>query len=222
VFTKTEAGVNMRVQEEILEKAFALFVDFVSRQDSRSFTTFSDSLYVDQEENYKYQVYDEAKKFLGGKISDYQWKIEDVGSGKIQKSVNQAIKITSNNLVFRSNFRSYLPDLPDKELENILFSFYKNKINPHEAFDLFQEKGIPYQLIAYLFFIKDKDQYLPISQEQFDAIFAAMGLTDFKTSRNASWENYSTFIDIIKDVREFLVKKGTKLKFQSRNKANRM
>lgn len=199
----------MKIRDEVLEKIFALFKDFVSRKDGRLFTDFSMSKYLDQEENYKYQVYEEAKSLLGGKTSNYQWTVEDIGSGRIQKSVNRAIKITGNNLVFRGNSRSYLPSRPDEELERILFDFYKNNITPQVAFNQLQNKGILYQLIAYLFFIKDKDQYLPISQERFDAIFTAIGLVDFKTTRNASWENYSTYIGVIKGVREFLKKKGT-------------
>ena len=45
---------------------------------------------------------------------------------------------------------------------------------------------------------------MPISQENFDEIFQLIGITDFKTSGNASWENYSIFNDIIKQVRNFL------------------
>ena len=199
----------MRIQDEILENLFVRFVDFVSQKDKKPFTTFSKSVYIDQQENYKSRIYEEAKRYLGGKLSDYKWAEEDIGSGRIQKDVNKAIIISDNNLVFRGNSRSYLPERPDRGLENILFSFYKNEIKPQESFNHLLNEKIPYRLIAYLFFIKDKDQYLPICQERFDAIFKEIGLSDFKTSRNASWENYSTFIGIIKGVREFLKIKDT-------------
>ncbi|TDD96213.1 hypothetical protein [Flavobacterium cellulosilyticum] len=48
---------------------------------------------------------------------------------------------------------------------------------------------------------------MPISQTKFDEIFEIIGIfgiADFKTSHNLSWENYSTYINIIKQTREFL------------------
>jgi predicted HNH restriction endonuclease len=63
---------------------------------------------------------------------------------------------------------------------------------------------LSYQLIAYLYFIKDRNRYLPITQERFDGIFELIGIPEFKTSGNASWDNYKEFVDIIKQVRDFL------------------
>ncbi|MCR6641705.1 MAG: HNH endonuclease [Sporocytophaga sp.] len=91
-----------------------------------------------------------------------------------------------------------------KSLENTLFSFYKSKIKDGDAFQLLLEEGLSYQFIAYLFFIKDSRRFMPISQERFDQIFELIGVPDFRTSGNASWDNYSTFNDIIKQVRNFL------------------
>jgi predicted HNH restriction endonuclease len=45
---------------------------------------------------------------------------------------------------------------------------------------------------------------LPITQERFDEIFELIGIPEFKTSYNASWDNYTQFINIIKQVRDFL------------------
>ena len=202
----------MIVDREILERVFARFTAFVSTKDNQPFTTFSNSFYIGQEESYKYLVCEKAKIYLGGKTSNYQWSISDVGTGRIQESINRAIKLPENNLVFRGSNRSYLSPLPNSDLENTLYDFYKNKITPQKAFIKMMENKIQYQLIAYLFFIKNKDQYLPISQERFDAIFSALGLSDFKTSRNASWENYSIFLSIIKNIQLFLKEKGTQPK----------
>lgn len=55
-----------------------------------------------------------------------------------------------------------------------------------------------------MFFIKDSQRYLPITQERFDEIFVLIGLPEFKTSGQASWENYLEFININKQVRDFL------------------
>ena len=92
----------------------------------------------------------------------------------------------------------------DKNLEQLFFDFYKNKIPPQKAFQVFMQY-FDYQLIAYLFFINNKDQFLPISQKVFDTIISnKLHIPDFKTSGNVSWENYKAFIEIIREVHRFL------------------
>ncbi|WP_027880583.1 DUF3883 domain-containing protein [Mesoflavibacter zeaxanthinifaciens] len=63
--------------------------------------------------------------------------------------------------------------------------------------------GFSYQLIAYLFFIKNSQKYLPISQTRFDLIFSSLNI-DLKTSHNSSWENYQEFVGIIKQFQNYL------------------
>ncbi|MEI7677429.1 MAG: HNH endonuclease, partial [Bacteroidales bacterium] len=64
--------------------------------------------------------------------------------------------------------------------------------------------GIPYNVIAYFFFLKEKNKYLPISQRRFDEIFQMIGIVDFKTDGQRSFDNYINFCDIIKQVQYFL------------------
>jgi predicted HNH restriction endonuclease len=95
----------------------------------------------------------------------------------------------------------------NKHLERNLFDFYKKKIPDKQAFENFADNKLSYQVIAYLFFIKDCKRYLPISQRKFDKIFERIGLADFKTSYKISWDNYVTFLDIIRQVQKFLLLK---------------
>ena len=55
-------------------------------------------------------------------------------------------------------------------MKNYFLSFLKVKSKDEKAFDQFSELGFSYQLIAYLFFIKNSQKYLPISQTRFDLI----------------------------------------------------
>jgi 5-methylcytosine-specific restriction enzyme A len=191
-----------------LESLWNQFIQLLGKETGEEFKSFTTSKYLINHENYKYQVYEEARENLGSKW----WKQEDIGTGKIQKSVVSAIKSTvyynsksqTNNLIYWRNKSRFSERPTSKTLESVVFNFYKNKVKDGEAFDQLQDEDLDYQFIAYLFFIKDKNQYLPISQERFDAIFELIGKADFKTSRNLSWSNYSEFCRIIKDVREFL------------------
>jgi len=198
----------MTITTDILEDLFTDFSQFVATKDKQPFRTFKTSKFVDSTENYKYSVYDEARENLGQKW----WKAEDIGTGKIQQAVSSAIKtrvnhnyqMVDNNLVDWRKKDDFSKKQKSKSLENTLFNFYKSKIKDGDAFQLLLDEGLSYQFIAYLFFIKDCQRFMPISQQRFDEIIALLGVADFKTSGNASWDNYSTFNDIIKQVRNFL------------------
>ncbi len=198
----------MTLSTEILERLFNSFTDFVSTKDGKPFTDFKNSNYIDRAENYKYSVYEEARENLGQKW----WKPEDIGNGKIQNAVSAAIKTrvthdfqtVDNNLVDWRKKDAFAKKAKNKKLETTLFNFYKSKISNQSAFEAFIEEKLSYQFIAYLFFIKDRNQFMPISQTKFDEIFEIIGIADFKTSHNLSWENYTTYIDLIKQTRVFL------------------
>jgi predicted HNH restriction endonuclease len=204
----------MTVPTKNLELLFTDFVDFIKQQTGDTFVNFQSSSYIDRQENYKYQVSKEAKEHLDQK----HWKETDIGTGKIQEKVNSAIQTRlyykyqwhDNNLIDWRKKDDFSKRQKSKSLEQALFNFYKNKIKDNEAFETFLSLKISYQFIAYLFFIKDNQNYLPITQERFDQIFELIGLQDFKTSGQASWENYTEFINIIKQVKDFLKAKDPK------------
>lgn len=197
----------MTVNTEILEAQFTKFKEFVENKDGKLFTTFHNSSYFVDEEKYKWLIYNEARSILANKY----WKNEDIGTGKILQKVNSAIQIKvsykgqkiDNNLIDWRQKDDFNKVNSSKDLEQILFDFYKSKISDNQAFDYFNKENLSYQFIAYLFFIKSEN-YLPISQKKFDEIFEQIGLADFKTCGNISWDNYKQFIDIIKQVRSFL------------------
>lgn len=197
----------MTVPAENLERLYQDFVSFL-RTKNEDFKSFATSPFIDKDENYKYEVSKQAKESLG----QQWWKQTDIGTGRIQEKVKEAIKTKliykyqyhNNNLVDWRK-RDDFAKLPKSvNLETILFNFFKNKTKDSDVFEEFLKLGLSYQLIAYLYFIKDKNRYLPITQERFDEIFELIGIPEFKTSGRASWDNYNEFIDIVKQTREFL------------------
>jgi hypothetical protein len=190
----------MTVNQEILEAAFTDFSDFIKSTSGEEFEAFATSKYLNAEENYKYAIYEAARENLANKY----WKPEDIGTGKIKQKVNSAINARDNNLVFFMLKSDFARKPNSKELETIFFNFYKDKIKDNEAFDQLMDEGLKYQLIAYLFFIKNRQKFLPISQKIFDKIFQQIGIPEFKTSGNCSWENYIEFCGIIKQAQKYL------------------
>lgn len=198
----------MIVSIDILERKYLEFKEFIEKMDQQPLRTFKASKFLSKEEGYKESVYKEARQELNSAL----WKGDDIGKGEIQKSVASAImntvkhggQVVNNNLiVWRS--KDTLKNMPaSKELDATLYDLYKSKVADETSFDRLQRIDLNYQFIAYLFFIKEQNKFAPISQEKFDKIFSLIGLPNFKTSRNISWENYSEFLDIIKQVQRFL------------------
>jgi predicted HNH restriction endonuclease len=204
----------MTVPIKNLEILFADFIEFIRQQTGDTFASFRTSPYIEKHENYKYGVSQEAKERLNQKL----WKQEDIGTGVIQKKVSSAIQDKlhynyqwhANNLIDWRKKDDFTKLPKNRELEQGFFNFYKNKISDGVAFETFLNLKMSYQFIAYLFFIKDPQHYLPITQERFDQIFDLIGLTGFKTSGQASWENYKEFLNINQQVRDFLKRKDAK------------
>lgn len=198
----------MEINLQKLDSLFNEFVGFIKEFDGEIFQTFRFSKYLINQENYKYSVYEEAKETLESKF----WKPENIGTGAIQQKVSSAIKksvyynfkMETNNLIDWRKKDDFIKLPISSIIEASLFNFFKNKIKDSEAFNQFLDEKLSYQFIAYLFFMKDSQRFLPISQERFDQIFEQIGIPEFKTRNNASWDNYSEFCGIIKQVRDFL------------------
>jgi hypothetical protein len=63
--------------------------------------------------------------------------------------------------------------------------------------------GAKYPLLAYLYFLKDMDRFMPIQPTTFDRAFRDLSI-DLVTLRNCSWENYQRFNVALKAVQEAL------------------
>ena len=175
------------------------------------FKSFNDCMPFQDTEGYKINIYNDAKQ----QLLSTKWKPDLIGSGKIKRFVVNACiqktvynyRTTPNNLVFWTQVDNFKKKRNSKELELELFNFYKSKNKDSISFDtLCYDHDLPYQLLAYLFFIKNNNRFLPISQERFDDIFKYLDV-DLKTSHNVSWNNYSNFIDVIKQIRRILKEK---------------
>ena len=87
-----------------------------------------------------------------------------------------------------------------------LYRIYKN---PDEKASFEYAKAVfggHYDLLACLFFIKDENRFLPVRSSNFDKRFRILNI-DFKTSRRCSWENYTSYIEIIRTIRNEMSKK---------------
>lgn len=199
----------MNLSKENFEKLYSKFNSFIEENSDEKPQKLTLSKYQDLHENYKYKVNEEANENLNSS----SWKREDIGTGKIFNSVVSAIKTLvtyesldyTNNLIDWRKKDNFIKKKPTKRLEQALYNLFTSNIDESQIFEQLIKEKLNYQIIAYFFFIKDINRFLPISQQRFDKVFEFLNL-DFKTSRNISWNNYLTFCNLVKQTQEYLLK----------------
>lgn len=166
-------------------------------------------------EGYKDYVFSEA----GRRLNCRAWKPKEIGTGSILERVIHAVEIDDgkqkrNNLLQWKQYGVHrvLSEARDDDrcsrVERLLFDLYTDQREAEELFDpLVEELGKKYPLIAYLFFIKDSSRFLPIAPNTFDEIFKRLAV-DLKTSGQCGWENYSTYLAVIREVRALIETEG--------------
>jgi hypothetical protein len=197
----------IEINEKTFEYALSEFKNIVEKDTNENLVEFKTNSFIDEHENYKYAVLEQAKNSLLTKT----WKEDEIGNGRILKAVKDSIQTNviynyethQNNLIDWRKKDNFSKLKANQKNEKLFFNFFKSKLNGEKAFDQFSELGFSYQLIAYLFFIKNSQKYLPISQTRFDLIFSSLNI-DLKTSHNSSWENYQEFVGIVKQFQNYL------------------
>jgi hypothetical protein len=148
------------------------------------------------------------------------WTDQDVGNGTILKRVIEAIEIKESNLVdwdlrrgpaARSHHALCMAlETKSKLLEwdVLFFDFYRDELSAGEACEeLIKLAGGRYDLIAYLFFLKDASQFAPIAPKSFDKAFEMLGV-ELRTSHQCSFENYQAFLSVLRQVRDAFRSEG--------------
>lgn len=204
---KYKDSINLQAVEQSINTV----VDFVRSSDSDhdELLDFHDKSRLLGEESYKYDVFEKAHAAL---CVD-EWDITSIGNGLISRYVADAMAHTENLV----NRRFAVPEFLDKlkstdklkqeKYERALYEIYRGYDEETAFKDAISCFGAKYPLIAFLFFIKDQDRFLPTSPDTFDAIFENMGI-GFKMSQKCSWENYCNFIAIISCVKDYLSQSG--------------
>lgn len=191
-------------------KEFTAFV--TSKSKISIFDSFSTNLFINNNENYKKEIWDIANERLKA-LKSYT----NIGSGTFLSNLIECIEIQGNNLLQwdarngpESRVHAKLFEIIEtkknlKELEESLWKFYfSEEISEQEFFNRFTEiVNKKYSLVAYLFFIKDKSKYLPLATNTFDDFFRETEI-DLRTSKKCSWENYYSYISVMEYIRSFL------------------
>lgn len=200
-----EANLYLKLKE------FSAYV--CSKSKISKFDSFAANTFIENDENYKKEIWDIANEGL-----KHIRTITEFGSGEIIRIlITECIEIQGNNLLQwtakqgpESRVHARLFEILEtgeniKELEETIWKFYFSDEQPEmyffDAFTTMVNKK--YSLIAYLYFLKDKSKYLPIATKTFDQFFDETNI-DLKTTQKCSWENYYSYILVVKFIRSFL------------------
>ena len=202
----------------ILHNCFYLFQSFVEMYSGGRFNGFEGNYFLEREEGYKSKVFAEAQKCLN--LSS--WHKESIGTGYISECFKNAYKKKGNLIYYQDSGRTERKGKERKgkerkgkerkgkekkindnvkEAESILYDIYLGEnaaIAFEKAVNFF---GGKYDLIAYIFFIKNKDTYLPIAPQRFEDAFKILGI-NIKLQYNCSWKSYSDYLSIIREIKE--------------------
>ena len=152
-------------------------------------------------EDYKRAIAETAANLLN---ADH-WNEADIGSGIIGESV---IKAVQKNVNLVSSFQNIgfanLTREKTLEAETLLYKLYHNHEDEACFEPLCSLYGRKYDLIAYLFFIRDPNRYLPVKPSFFDQIFRKLGV-ETHLSGNCSWENYKEFLETVTELRDLMM-----------------
>ena len=196
---------------------FARFRALITAKSGHPFTTFQAGL-ADVWEGYKPRL----REHGFGLLASDTWAEKEIGSGAILQRAINAIEIQdsrvnlTNNLVFWQNrfghanrdHRVFLEAASNpklrREIENLLFGLYRGGADEGATFDRLSDlTGGKYPLLAYLFFLKDMDRFMPIQPTGFDRAFRSLGI-DFTTLRQCNWANYATYNATLEGLRPLI------------------
>ena len=197
--------------------AFERFQGLVTQKSGHPFASFDEGLAAVWE-SYKPRLRDKAL----GLLRTGKWSENQIGSGAILNRAIEAIEIQdnrsnlTNNLVFWQNrfghanrdHRALLEAEANQklrqEIEALLFNLYRTGGDEGATFNRLSElTGSKYPLIAYFFFLKDMDRFMPVQPTGFDRAFRALNIS-FSTLRQCSWANYADYNETLDGLRPLI------------------
>ena len=209
----------MEISPLLFNQHFSRFDKKIRSESGRGFTSFREGLPA-KWEGYKERLRNEARYLLDLP----SWSRSEIGKGHILKRVIKAIEINEprrqikNNLVDWPNryghkhlsHRALLDAKSNRSarrnLEEWFFNFFKTKKSDEKAFESFRElAGNRYDIVSYLFFLKDWNRFMPIAPTTFDKAFRLFDI-DLVTSGHCSWSNYTRYNEALVSVQQALQK----------------
>ena len=183
---------------EYIENIIDQFIEAVSQQPEQAGKPVSfTNGYMDRTEGYKYAAYVKATDILDVK----RWKLSKVKTGEIAERAIRAMNINENNFVFKSQkilFRDKTMTDPE-ETGQLIYNLFTNNDDEANLEALAAFFGRRYDIISYLFYLKDPNTYFPCKPRWFRKAFELLGIeTDSLDS--CTYDNYVNYNESLKEL----------------------
>jgi hypothetical protein len=200
---------------------FLRFQQKVQSNSGQPFVSFQAGL-PGKWEDYKERLRAEALAIL----QPHRWRSKHLARPGILESLIAAVEISEpkrklrNNLVRWENrwghknrsHRALLDARTDPQARTAIqrwaFDLFHENAPAPDAFERLRSLiGNRYDLLAYLFFLKDSTRFMPIAPSTFDEAFQLLGV-NLITSGQCSWENYSRYNTVLSEIKTHLLGAG--------------
>lgn len=177
---------------ERIEQVIRLFREYIQLQPEQKGkpVSFSNG-YLLEQEGYKDGVYVKGIDTLNVGT----WTKEKILNGKVAEMAENAMQISGNNFVNfnqKIRFKDKLDANPVKGGQ-ILFDLYMDKCSDEESLEKMADFfGRRYDLISYLFYLKDPDTYVPCKPLYFQKAFVELQMEDYFFA-SCTYENYLAY-----------------------------
>jgi hypothetical protein len=205
----------MALSTETFKDQFGVFADTIQQTSHAPFVSFQQGVAATWE-SYKPALRGAALRAMAVD----KWDVGSIGSGKILEAAIAGIELPDNNLVrwqnrfghanrsHRALIEARIDPGARRGLETWLFNFYRGTSKLGEAFEELRElAGSRYDLLAYMFFLRDMDKHMPIATKTFDEAFKRLGI-DLVTTQRCSWDNYCQYNDALREVTAALIEQA--------------
>lgn len=209
-FEEEYDGFQQRVPASKFDEVYEHFKEYIKYLSDEEFTGFHEG-YMHMGESYKAEIREEAL----GILDIRNWNESIIGTGEIVSRVIETMELEENNLVGTRNQYGHksLPhyrflDARDdgtnlEEIEQTLFDFYKRNNDPEDTFNKMTTLiGRRFAPMAFLYYLKNDREYLPISSKNFEIAFEEIESGVRLT--NCTWEQYQTYLETIREVQGLL------------------
>ena len=204
----------MHLDRSVFRQQFDIFKERVRQKSKHPFVSFHEGLPLEWE-GYKEPVRQKAlARLQSDNLAAQHDRERDILKRLIYRSeMPPEGNDDSNNLVrwrnengHRSRSHHVLLDAQTKpelrsQIETWAFNFYRADEEPGAAFEQLRSiVGSRYDLLAYLFFLKNSLVFMPIASTTFDKAFEALAM-DVKTAWKCSWTNYQDYLSALNEIR---------------------
>jgi len=177
------------------------FYDY-SRKDEKSGSDENKALFdSDSDEGYKKEIYETCHEILYSGITE-DISVEQSAEALL-KAVKYNLKIQSGALVHHQQVTHFenVVKKDRKAIGKIAKQLVLSNNDEQTFNDLIKITGKKYDLIGFIFFIKDCERYLPVRSSIMDGVFTELNIP-FSMSGKCSWSNYTEYITIANEIRE--------------------